>query len=63
MRAPAAASRGAGGDRAHGRAGELPVGAHLMLGRGTPWAARAGFATGSLAMDDLIAASGVASAR
>jgi uncharacterized protein YbjT (DUF2867 family) len=31
-----------------------------MLGRGTPWAARAGFATGSLAMDDLIAASGVA---
>ena len=31
-----------------------------MLGRGTPWAARAGFATGSLAMDDLIAATGVA---
>jgi uncharacterized protein YbjT (DUF2867 family) len=31
-----------------------------MLGRGTPWAARAGFVTGSLAMDDLIAASGVA---
>jgi uncharacterized protein YbjT (DUF2867 family) len=31
-----------------------------MLGRGTPWAARAGLATGSLAMDDLIAASGVA---
>ena len=31
-----------------------------MLGRGTPWAARAGFATASLAMDDLIAASGVA---
>ena len=31
-----------------------------MLGRGTPWAGRAGFATGSLAMDDLIAASGVA---
>jgi uncharacterized protein YbjT (DUF2867 family) len=31
-----------------------------MLGRGTPWAAQAGFATGSLAMDDLIAASGVA---
>jgi uncharacterized protein YbjT (DUF2867 family) len=30
------------------------------LGRGTPWAAQAGFATGSLAMDDLIAASGVA---
>jgi uncharacterized protein YbjT (DUF2867 family) len=31
-----------------------------MLGRGTPWAAEAGLATGSLAMDDLIAASGVA---
>ncbi len=31
-----------------------------MLGRGTPWAAQAGFVTGSLAMDDLIAASGVA---
>src|ERR1700739_1546324 len=31
-----------------------------MLGRGTPWAAKAGFATASLAMDDLIAASGVA---
>jgi uncharacterized protein YbjT (DUF2867 family) len=31
-----------------------------MLGRGTPWAARAGFVTGSLAMDDLIATSGVA---
>ena len=31
-----------------------------MLGRGTPWAGRAGFVTGSLAMDDLIAASGVA---
>jgi uncharacterized protein YbjT (DUF2867 family) len=31
-----------------------------MLGRGTPWAGRAGFATGSLAMDDLIAASWVA---
>jgi uncharacterized protein YbjT (DUF2867 family) len=30
------------------------------LGRGTPWAARAGYVTGSLAMDDLIAASGVA---
>ena len=30
------------------------------LGRGTPWAAQAGFVTGSLAMDDLIAASGVA---
>ena len=31
-----------------------------MLGRGTPWAGQARFATGSLAMDDLIAASGVA---
>jgi uncharacterized protein YbjT (DUF2867 family) len=31
-----------------------------MLGRGTPWARRAGFVTGSLAMDDLIAASVVA---
>jgi uncharacterized protein YbjT (DUF2867 family) len=31
-----------------------------MLGRGTPWAAQAGFVTASLAMDDLIAASGVA---
>ena len=30
------------------------------LGRGTPWAGRAGFVTGSLAMDDLIVASGVA---
>src|SRR5580692_9504265 len=28
------------------------------LGRGTPWADRAGYVTGSLAMDDLIAASG-----
>jgi uncharacterized protein YbjT (DUF2867 family) len=30
------------------------------LGRGTPWAGRAGYVTGSLAMDDLIASSGVA---
>ena len=30
------------------------------LGRGTPWAARAGYVTASLAMDDLIAGSGVA---
>jgi uncharacterized protein YbjT (DUF2867 family) len=30
------------------------------LGRGTPWASRAGYVTGSLAMDDLIASSGVA---
>ena len=29
------------------------------LGRGTPWATRAGLATASLAMDDLIASSGV----
>jgi len=30
------------------------------LGRGTPYASRAGFVTGSLAMDDLIASTGVA---
>jgi uncharacterized protein YbjT (DUF2867 family) len=30
------------------------------LGRGTPWAASAGYATGSLAMDDLIASTGAA---
>jgi uncharacterized protein YbjT (DUF2867 family) len=30
------------------------------LGRSTPWAGRAGYVTGSLAMDDLIAGSGVA---
>jgi len=30
------------------------------LGRSTPWASRAGYVTGSLAMDDLIADSGVA---
>jgi uncharacterized protein YbjT (DUF2867 family) len=30
------------------------------LGRGTPWASRAGYVTGSLAMDDLIASTGVA---
>jgi len=30
------------------------------LGRGTPWAARAGFVAGLLAVDDLIASSGVA---
>src|SRR4029077_7343626 len=29
------------------------------LGRGTPWATRAGLATASFAMDDLIASSGV----
>ena len=30
------------------------------LGRGTPWAAHAGYVAGSLAMDDLIASTGVA---
>src|SRR6185437_7923973 len=30
------------------------------LGRGTPWVSRAGYVTGSLAMDDLIASTGVA---
>ena len=30
------------------------------LGRGTPWAAHAGYVTGSLAMDDMIASTGVA---
>src|SRR4029077_3540128 len=30
------------------------------LGRGTPWADKAGYVTASLAMDDLIASSGVA---
>jgi uncharacterized protein YbjT (DUF2867 family) len=30
------------------------------LGRGTPWATHAGYVTGSLAMDDLIASTGVA---
>jgi uncharacterized protein YbjT (DUF2867 family) len=30
------------------------------LGRGTPWASQAGYVTGSLAMDDLIASTGVA---
>ena len=30
------------------------------LGRGTPWAAHAGYVTGSLAMDDLIATTGAA---
>ena len=30
------------------------------LGRGTPWAAQAGYVTASLAMDDLIASTGVA---
>ena len=44
------------GVQRHGRA---RVGVS-MLGRGTPWAAWAGFVAGSLPMDDLIAASGVA---
>jgi NAD(P)H-binding len=43
--------------RRHGVARVVGV---SMLGRGTPWAAQAGFATGSLAMDDLIAASAAA---
>src|SRR3989442_14488387 len=30
------------------------------LGRGTPWATNAGYVTASLAMDDLIASTGVA---
>ena len=42
------------------RHGVRRVVAVSMLGRGTPWAAQAGLAAGSLAMDDLIAASGVA---
>src|ERR1700752_2261571 len=36
------------------------VGAVSALGRGTPWAFRAGSVPGSLAMDDLIASTGVA---
>src|SRR5580704_14979392 len=42
------------------RHGVARVVAVSALGRGTPWAGRAGYVTGSLAMDDLIAASGVA---
>jgi uncharacterized protein YbjT (DUF2867 family) len=42
------------------RHGAVRVVAVSALGRGTPWAARAGYVTGSLAMDDLIASTGVA---
>ena len=45
---------------AFARHGVSRVVAVSALGRGTPWAGRAGYVTGSLAMDDLIAASGVA---
>ena len=44
---------------AFSRHGVGRVVAVTALGRGTPWADRAGYVTGSLAMDDLIAASGV----
>lgn len=42
------------------RHGVKRVVAITALGRGTPWADRAGYVTASLAMDDLIASSGVA---
>jgi uncharacterized protein YbjT (DUF2867 family) len=42
------------------RHGVARVVAVSALGRGTPWAGRAGYVAGSLAMDDLIAASDVA---
>jgi uncharacterized protein YbjT (DUF2867 family) len=42
------------------RHGVRRVVAVTALGRGTPWADRAGYVAGSLAMDDLIAGSGVA---
>jgi uncharacterized protein YbjT (DUF2867 family) len=42
------------------RHGVVRVVAVSALGRGTPWAGRAGYVTGSLGMDDLIAASAVA---
>ncbi len=42
------------------RHGVKRVVAITALGRGTPWADKAGYVTASLAMDDLIAASGVA---
>jgi uncharacterized protein YbjT (DUF2867 family) len=45
---------------AFARFGVSRVVAVSALGRGTPWARLAGYVTGSLAMDDLIAASGVA---
>src|SRR3984885_7008889 len=45
---------------AFGEHGVGRVVAVSALGRGTPWADRAGYATGSLAMDDLIASTRVA---
>jgi uncharacterized protein YbjT (DUF2867 family) len=39
--------------------GVMRVVSITALGRGTPWAAHAGYVTGSLAMDDLIASTGV----
>jgi uncharacterized protein YbjT (DUF2867 family) len=45
---------------AFARYGVSRVVAVSALGRSTPWAGRAGYVTGSLAMDDLIASSGVA---
>jgi uncharacterized protein YbjT (DUF2867 family) len=46
--------------KAFKRQGVGRVVAVTALGRGTPWADRAGYVTGSLAMDDLIASTGVA---
>jgi uncharacterized protein YbjT (DUF2867 family) len=45
---------------AFGREGVKRVVGISALGRGTPWADHAGYVAGSLAMDDLIASSGVA---
>ena len=45
---------------AFARHGVSRVVAVSALGRSTPWAGRAGYVTGSLAMDDLIASTGVA---
>jgi len=45
--------------KALGQQGVKRVVGVSALGRGTPWAAHAGLATASLAMDDLIASSGV----
>jgi len=45
---------------AFGREGVKRVVGISALGRGTPWADHAGYVAGSLAMDDLIATSGVA---
>jgi uncharacterized protein YbjT (DUF2867 family) len=47
-------------DEAFKRHGVKRVVAITALGRGTPWADKAGYVTASLAMDDMIAASGVA---